>query len=172
MNFHTNAIFFLILLPWLGVFVLIIAWEFTIDTERKYIVVAFLFITFLLDFLLWIFFKSEPKIVQLFCSVSLKPLVDYFSYLVIRKTNNDIILLITVLIPIGFALNWDSKLSDSKLYLVSILMLESFLIGLMCPLDIYAILFFYKGTTVFTCIVLSVWIDNFQTWVSKFKNKS
>ena len=160
-SLSTDILWYLIFIPFFGVVFLIITKNFfKHPDDQKKIALIFLIITFLLDLFIWACFTADPILVQVYYGVTLNPVVDYSSFLLIRKLGNNLLLVVTTMIPVCYVLNWDADLADWRIYILSVLMLESFLIGLICSYDFCVIFFFYKGTAFFAYIVLSVWILN------------
>ena len=152
----TNILSYILMLPLLGTFIILF-----IPSQNKSLLklVAFNFscLTFIASLFLWVFFNK---------SIGTFQFVEKFYWISILNINFPIgvdgislffILLTTLLIPLCLLASWDTIHIDLKKYLISFLVMEFFLIGVFCVLDLLLFYIFFESVLIPMFLIIGIW---------------
>jgi len=152
----TNILIYILLLPLLGSFLLLL-----IPSTNKFLLKSVALnvscATFILSLLLWFFFDKSSGTFQY---------VDKFLWISNLNINFPIgidgislffILLTTLLIPLCLLTSWSSVQENLKKYLISFLVMEFFLIGVFCILDLLLFYIFFESVLIPMYLIIGVW---------------
>ena len=133
--YYQDILFYTSLIPLIGIFLLIF-----INPEQQKLlkVVAFNFsaIPFIVYLLIWGGFKKSIGTFQFVSKILWIPVLNLNITLGIDGISLFFLLLTTLLIPLCILISWNSISSNLKGYLISFLIIEFFLIGVFCVLDL------------------------------------
>ena len=152
----TNILIYILLLPLLGSFLLLL-----IPSTNKFLLKSVALnvscATFILSLLLWFFFDKSSGTFQY---------VDKFLWISNLNINFPIgidgislffILLTTLLIPLCLLTSWSSVQENLKKYLISFLVMEFCLIGVFCILDLLLFYIFFESVLIPMYLIIGVW---------------
>ena len=143
MFYSINILFYILILPLLGSVVLLFIPSSNKNVLR-FVALNFSCLTFILSLMLWIFFNKSLGTFQFVDKYLWIPLLNINFPLGVDGISLFFILLTTFLIPICLLTSWESIKNDIKFYLISFLIMEFFLIGVFCILDLLLFYIFLK----------------------------
>ena len=151
-----NILFYILILPLLGTFTLLF-----IPSSHKSLLRSIALscscLTFVLSLFLWVFFNN---------SIGTFQYVEKFLWIPILNINFPIgldgislffILLTTLLIPLCLLASWGSIQVNLKKYLISFLVMEFFLIGVFCILDLLLFYIFFESVLIPMFLIIGIW---------------
>lgn len=151
-----NLLISILILPVLGSVLLI----FTPSKNSKLLKITalhFSSLPFLGSLLVWAFFKKSIAQFQLVTQICWIPLLNLNVSLGIDGISLFFLLLTTMLIPICILLSWNSVKKDLKEYLIAFLLLEFFLIGVFCLLDLLLFYIFFESVLIPMFLIVGIW---------------
>jgi proton-translocating NADH-quinone oxidoreductase chain M len=151
-----NLLSYILLLPLIGAFCLIPipASNFSL---LKLIALNFSCLTFILSLLVWVFFKKSIGKFQFVNKFFWIPILNLNFPLGIDGISLFFLLLTTLLIPLCLLTSWDSIKVDLKKYLISFLVMEFFLIGVFCVLDLLLFYIFFESVLIPMFLIIGIW---------------
>lgn len=154
-NFQ-NILSTLLFLPVIGVFLLLIIPSYN-TMLLKTTALVFSLLTFILSLFLWILFDNTTGFFQF--SEIIYWIFDssFFLSLGVDGISLFFILLTTLLIPLCLLASWNSIKKDLKKYLICFLMMESFLIGVFCVLDVLLFYIFFESVLIPMFLIIGIW---------------
>ena len=156
MLYIKNILSYILVLPLIGAFIL----SFIPSSNRSLLRSVALncsCLTFVLSLVLWVFFNK---------SIGTFQFVEKFFWIPILNINFPIgvdgislffILLTTLLIPICLLASWDTINVDLKKYLIAFLVMEFFLIGVFCVLDLLLFYIFFESVLIPMFLIIGIW---------------
>lgn len=157
MFYIKNLLTYILLLPLLGAFFLVI----TPSTNKnllRLIALNISCLTFLLSLVLWVFFDKSVSTFQFVNKFSWMPLLFNINFTMgIDGISLFFILLTTLLIPLCLLVSWDSIKFNLKEYLLAFLIMEFFLIGVFCILDLFLFYIFFESVLIPMFLIIGVW---------------
>lgn len=157
MFYIKNLLTYILLLPLLGAFFLVI----TPSTNKnllRLIALNISCLTFLLSLVLWVFFDKSVSTFQFVNKFSWMPLLFNINFTMgIDGISLFFILLTTLLIPLCLLVSWDSIKFNLKEYLLAFLIMEFFLIGVFCILDLFLFYIFFESSLIPMFFLVGVW---------------
>ena len=156
MFYIKNLLTYILLLPLLGAFLLAI----TKSTKQKLLRLIALNIsclTFILSLLLWLFFDKSIGTFQFVNKFLWIPVLNINFTMGIDGISLFFILLTTLLIPLCLLVSWDSIKFNVKEYLLAFLIMEFFLIGVFCILDLFLFYIFFESVLIPMFLIIGVW---------------
>ena len=156
MFYIKNLLTYILLLPLLGSFLLAI----TKSTNQKLLRLIALNIsclTFILSLLLWVFFDKSIGTFQFVNKFLWIPVLNVNFTMGIDGISLFFILLTTLLIPLCLLVSWDSIKFNVKEYLLAFLIMEFFLIGVFCILDLFLFYIFFESVLIPMFLIIGVW---------------
>ena len=143
MFYIKNLLTYILLLPLLGAIILLII-PYKNKNLLKSVALNISCLTFLLSLILWIFFDKSIGTFQFVNKFLWIPILNINFTMGIDGISLFFILLTTLLIPLCLLVSWNSIQNNLKEYLISFLVMEFFLIGVFCILDVLLFYIFLK----------------------------
>ena len=156
MLFINNLLFYILFLPLLGSIILSV-----LPANNKLLLKQFaLFVscsTFLLSLLAWVFFNK---------SIGSFQFVNKFFWISVLNLNFPVgvdgislffLLLTTLLVPLCLLTSWSTIKTDLKKYLILFLVMEFFLIGVFCVLDLLLFYIFFESVLIPMFLIIGIW---------------
>jgi len=157
MFYIKNLLTYILLLPLLGAFFLVI----TPSTNKnllRLIALNISCLTFILSLLLWVFFDKSVSTFQFVNKFLWMPLLFNINFTMgVDGISLFFILLTTLLIPLCLLVSWDSIKFNLKEYLIAFLIMEFFLIGVFCILDLFLFYIFFESVLIPMFLIIGVW---------------
>ena len=156
LSIKSNLLSCTLLAPLAGAFVLL----FVPSSNKallKRVALNFSCLAFTISLFLWVFFNK---------SIGAFQFVEKFSWISILNVNFPMgvdgislffIILTTLLIPICLLTSWESVKGDLKKYLIAFLVMEFFLIGVFCILDLLLFYIFFESVLIPMFLIIGVW---------------
>jgi proton-translocating NADH-quinone oxidoreductase chain M len=151
-----NLLIYLLMLPLFGVFQLLN----TPSSDLKSLkIISFRTscITFLLSFYMTIIFKPTVGTFQFVTKNSWLHLLNVNLNLGIDGISLFFVLLTTLLIALCLLISWETVKLNLKEYLISFLVMEFFLIGVFCVLDLLMFYIFFESVLIPMFLIIGVW---------------
>jgi NADH-quinone oxidoreductase subunit M len=114
-------------------------------------------LTFILSLSLWVFFNKSIGTFQFVEKFFWIPILNINFPMGVDGISLFFILLTTLLIPICLLASWDSIQFDLKKYLLSFLIMEFFLIGVFCVLDLFLFYIFFESVLIPMFLIIGIW---------------
>lgn len=151
-----NIILFLLILPLIGILNLLIipSWN---KILLKQITLVYSCFIFLLSLLLWIWFDKSLGSFQFVNKIFWVPNLNFNLVVGIDGISLFFLLLTTLLIPLCLLVSWNNIHYNIKEYLLSFLLLEFFLIGVFCVLDLLLFYVFFEGVLIPMFLIVGFW---------------
>lgn len=156
MLYFENILSLILGLPLIGTVIL-----FFIPSSNKSllrsIALNFSCLTFVLSLVLWVFFNKSTAAFQYVEKFFWIPILNLNFPLGVDGISLFFILLTTLLIPICLLASWDSIQFDLKKYLIAFLIMEFFLIGVFCVLDLLLFYIFFESVLIPMFLIIGIW---------------
>lgn len=156
MLYIKNILSYIFVLPLIGTLILSF-----IPAQNKFLLKTVALncscLTFILSLFLWVFFNKSIGTFQFVEKFFWIPLFNINLPLGIDGISLFFILLTTLLIPICLLASWDSIHFDLKKYLISFLIMEFFLIGVFCVLDLFLFYIFFESVLIPMFLIIGIW---------------
>ena len=151
-----NILLYLFILPLVG-----ISFLFITPSNRHLLLKQIAFstscITFIVSLLIWIFFNKFTGNFQFVTQVFWVNSLNLNLTLGIDGISLFFLLLTTLLIPLCLLVSWNSINKYLKEYLISFLIMELFLIGVFCVLDLLLFYIFFESVLIPMFLIIGVW---------------
>jgi len=151
-----NILVYLFVLPLIGTFFLIIT-PFSKQELLKQIALINCCFTFLCSLLLWLFFNKSIGTFQFVAECLWINDLNFNLTLGIDGISLFFLLLTTLLIPLCLLVSWNNINFNLKEYLVSFLIMEFFLIGVFCVLDLLLFYVFFESVLIPMFLIIGIW---------------
>ncbi len=151
-----NLLFYILLSPLIGVFLLLLIPS-SNSVLLKQVSLAVSSFTFVLSLFVWVFFNKSVGTFQLVTKFFWIPILNLNFSLGIDGISLFFLLLTTLLIPICLLTGWSTIKVDLKKYLISFLVMEFFLIGVFCVLDLLLFYIFFESVLIPMFIIIGIW---------------
>ena len=152
---YEEILFYTSFIPIIGILLLIF-----IDPEQKklmkVIALHFSSLPFLIFLIIWGGFDKSIGTFQLVTKVLWIPILNLNITLGVDGISLFFLLLTTLLIPICILISWNSISFNLKGYLISFLLIEFFLIGVFCVLDLLFFYIFFESILIPMFIIIGV----------------
>lgn len=151
-----HILYYLTITPLIGVFILI----FTDSNYKKFmkmIALHFSFIPFIGFLFVWSGFKSSIGTFQFVTKILWSPILNLNLALGIDGISLFFLLLTTLLIPLCLLISWNSISYNLKGYLIAFLIIEFFLIGVFCALDLLMFYIFFESVLIPMFLIIGIW---------------
>ena len=151
-----NILIYLLLFPIFGIFLLLI----TPSIEKKslkIIALNFSGFAFLGSLVLWGFFQNYVGAFQFVVNFVWFPSLNLYFTLGIDGISIFFIVLTTLLIPLCLLTSWNNISINLKEFLISFLILDFFLIGVFCILDLLFFYIFFESVLIPMYLIVGVW---------------
>lgn len=151
-----NILVYLFLLPLIGTFFLIITPSNKHDLLKQ---IAFTIscLTFVCSLVLWVIFNKSMGTFQFVTKCLWINSFNLNLTLGIDGISLFFLLLTTLLIPLCLLVGWNSINSNIKEYLICFLIMEFFLIGVFCVLDLLLFYIFFESVLIPMFLIIGVW---------------
>lgn len=151
-----NILNYLLLLPVTGIVLLLLSpsWDTKI---LKFIALITSSITFILSILLWIWFDKSTGNFQFVDKILWIPNMNINFTVGIDGISLFFIILTTLLIFLCLLASWNSIHTNLKEYLICFLIMEFFLIGVFCILDLLLFYIFFESVLIPMYLIVGVW---------------
>jgi NADH-quinone oxidoreductase subunit M len=114
-------------------------------------------VTFLISLLLWVRFDSTKAGFQFEEKLAWVPELNIGYHMGIDGISLFFVLLSTLLTPICILASWESVQTRVKEYMVAFLVLETFMVGMFCALDLALFYVFFEGVLIPMFLIIGVW---------------
>lgn len=151
-----NSLIYISALPVVGILLLIFI-PAKNSNLLKVVSLNFSSLPFLGFLLIWAFFKKSIAQFQFVTKVCWIPILNLNITLGIDGISLFFLLLTTMLIPICILTSWSSVKKNLKEYLIAFLLLEFFLIGVFCILDLLLFYIFFESVLIPMFLIVGVW---------------
>lgn len=154
--FNKNIIFYLLLLPLVGSIILLItpSWN---KNLLKSIALFFSSVTFVLSLFLWVVFDRSTGNFQFVEKLMWLPNLNLNFTVGIDGISVFFVILTTLLVFLCLLTSWNSINFNLKEYLISFLVMEFFLIGVFCILDLLLFYIFFESVLIPMYLIIGVW---------------
>ena len=156
MLYSKNLLTYILVLPLIGSFCLV----FIPSSNRsllKSVALNFSCWTFILSLFLWLFFDKSIGTFQFVNKFMWIPLLNINFTIGVDGISLFFILLTTLLIPICLLASWNTVQINLKLFLLSFLIMEFFLIGVFCILDLLLFYIFFESVLIPMFLIIGIW---------------
>jgi len=157
--YFENLLSLLVCLPLLIIFLLLF-----IPTKKekfiKFYVLNSTFLVFIFSLVLWVFFRKDVGIFQFAIKLDWLTLFNINFVLGIDGISIFFILLSTFLIPTNILISWKSENRNLKFYFINLLLLEFFLLGTFCILDLLIFYIFFESILFPMFLIIGFWGKN------------
>ena len=113
--------------------------------------------TFLLSLLLWVNFDPTKAGFQFVEKAAWMPALGIGYHMGIDGISLFFVLLSTLLTPICVLASWDAVQARVKEYMVAFLVLETFMVGMFCALDLALFYVFFEGVLIPMFLIIGIW---------------
>jgi NADH-quinone oxidoreductase subunit M len=113
--------------------------------------------TFLISLILWIRFDPTKAGFQFEEKLAWVPALNIGYHMGIDGISLFFVLLSTLLTPICVLSSWEAVQSRVKEYMIAFLVLETFMVGLFCALDLALFYVFFEGVLIPMFLIIGVW---------------
>ena len=151
-----NLLVYISILPLIGAFLLVFT-QSNNSKLLKIIALNFSSLPFIGFLLVWAYFKKSIAQFQFVTKIYWLPALNLNVTLGVDGISLFFLLLTTLLIPICILLSWSSVKKDLKEYLIAFLLLEFFLIGVFCILDLLLFYIFFESVLIPMFLIIGVW---------------
>jgi len=153
---YENSLIYISALPLIGILLLIFT-PAKNSNLLKIISLNFSSLPFIGFLLIWAFFKKSIAQFQFVTKICWIPMLNLNITLGIDGISLFFLLLTTMLIPICILISWNSVKKNLKEYLIAFLLLEFFLIGVFCILDLLLFYIFFESVLIPMFLIVGVW---------------
>lgn len=156
MFFKGNLLLYILMFPIFGILILLFlpAKE---EKILKLVALNFSSLSFTGSLLLWGFFKKSTGSFQFVTKLSWLPSLNLNFTLGIDGISIFFLLLTTLLIPLCLLTSWNSVNKNLKEFLIAFLMLDFFLIGTFCVLDVLLFYIFFESVLIPMFLIIGIW---------------
>ena len=151
-----NILIYILILPLLSSLLLLL-----VPSSNKFLLKSIALnsscLTFVLSLFLWFSFDKSVGTFQFVEKFLWIPGLNLNFTVGIDGISLFFILLTTLLIPLCLLTSWDSIQKGVKTYLISFLVMEFFLIGVFCILDLFLFYIFFESVLIPMYLIIGVW---------------
>ena len=156
MFYIQNLLSYILILPLIGTIVLLFIPS-TNTLQLKLVALNTTCLTFLLSLFVWVFFNKSVGSFQFVNKFFWIPIFNLNFPIGIDGISIFFLLLTTLLIPICLLTSWETIKVDLKKYLVAFLVMEFFLIGVFCVLDLLLFYIFFESVLIPMFLIIGIW---------------
>lgn len=151
-----NIIFYLLILPLFGILSLLLipSWN---NLLLKKTALLFSSLTFILSLFLWVWFNASLGQFQYTSKLTWISSLNLNFTVGVDGISLFFILLTTLLIFLCLLVSWNSIKQNLKFYLIAFLLLEFFLIGVFCVLDLLLFYIFFESVLIPMYLIIGFW---------------
>ena len=149
----------ILFLPLMGIFILLVLSNFFDKDDRflKIVALNFASLPFIGSLLVWLLFDRSSTNFQFLIEIFWLPVLNLNLILGIDGISLFFLLLTTLLIPLCILISWNSITRYLNYYLILFLLLEFFLIGVFCVLDLLFFYIFFESILIPMFLIIGVW---------------
>ena len=114
-------------------------------------------LTFIFSLFLWVFFNKSVGTFQFVSKFLWIPILNLNFVLGVDGISLFFILLTTLLIPLCLLISWKSIKINLKEFLIAFLVMEFFLIGVFCILDLLLFYIFFESVLIPMYLIVGIW---------------
>lgn len=151
-----NILINLFILPLIGVFLLLVT-PATKHTLLKKIAFNVSCLIFIFSLFVWVFFNKCTGTFQFVVKCFWVKSLNLNLILGIDGISLFFLLLTTLLIPLCLLNSWNTVNTNLKEYLISFLLLEFFLVGVFCVLDLLFFYIFFESVLIPMFLIIGIW---------------
>ena len=128
-----------------------------VDRNCRSVALVTTLATFLISLLLWIRFDPTKAGFQFEEKIAWVPALNIGYHAGIDGISLFFVLLSTLLTPICILASWESIKVRVKEYMIAFLVLETFMVGMFCALDLALFYIFFEGVLIPMFLIIGVW---------------
>ena len=128
-----------------------------VDRNCRSVALLTSLVTFLISILLWVRFDPTKAGFQFEENLAWVPALNIGYHVGIDGISLFFVLLSTLLTPICILASWESVKVRVKEYMVAFLVLETFMVGMFCALDLALFYIFFEGVLIPMFLIIGVW---------------
>ncbi len=128
-----------------------------VDRNCRSVAIVTTTVTFLISLLLWVRFDPTKAGFQFEEKVAWVPALNIGYHAGIDGISLFFVLLSTLLTPICILASWESIKVRVKEYMIAFLVLETFMVGMFCALDLALFYVFFEGVLIPMFLIIGVW---------------
>ena len=151
-----NFLVYLLTIPLVGVLCLILIPKSKHDILKKF-ALSISCLTFFCSLIVWVIFNKSIGTFQFVTKCLWANSLNLNLTLGIDGISLFFLLLTTLLIPLCLLVSWDSVTIYVKEYLIAFLIMEFFLIGVFCVLDLLLFYIFFESVLIPMFLIIGVW---------------
>lgn len=151
-----NILSYLLVLPLLGVFTLLLIPSWNAQLLRV-TALGFSFATFIISLFLWVWFDKSTSKFQFVDQIFWVESLNFNLTVGIDGISLFLVLLTTLLIPLCILASWVSIKTYIKEYLIAFLVMECFLIGVFCVLDLLLFYILFESVLIPMFLIIGIW---------------
>ena len=151
-----NLLTYILMLPLIGALSLLPVSSSNYSLLRQ-IALGFSCLTFVMSLVVWILFNKSIGTFQLVNKFFWIPILNLNFAIGVDGISLFFLLLTTLLIPICIITGWETIKIDIKKYLISFLIMEFFLIGVFCVLDLLLFYIFFESVLIPMFVIIGIW---------------
>ena len=151
-----NLLTFILIFPIFGILLLLITSSRN-EKTLKLIALNISCLSFLGSLLVWSFYDGSLASFQLVVKLFWLPNLNLNFVLGIDGISMFFLLLTTMLIPLCLLVSWNSITYNLKEFLISFLILDFFLIGVFCVLDLLLFYIFFESVLIPMFLIIGIW---------------
>jgi proton-translocating NADH-quinone oxidoreductase chain M len=125
-------------------------------SNLKEITLKISFLTFTTSILIWILFKKNKSGFQFVTTYTWSSYFNLSCTLGVDGISLFFLLLTTLLFPLCFIVSWN-KTNEIKTYFLSFLILEFFLIGAFCSVELFIFYIFFESVLIPMFLIIGIW---------------
>src|SRR4029079_18265769 len=114
-------------------------------------------VTFLISLVLWVRFDPTKAGFQFEEKLAWVPALNIGYHMGIDGISLFFVLLSTLLTPICILSSWEAVQNRVKEYMIAFLVLETFMVGMFCALDLALFYVFFEGVLIPMFLIIGVW---------------
>ena len=156
MFYFKNLLVIILLLPLVGIAVVSIIPEYN-KNLLKSITLQLTCQIFVISLLLWFFFDKSLGVFQYINKFNWISLLNFNFTIGVDGISLFFIILTTLLIPLCLLVSWKSIQENLKEFLLAFLLMEFFLIGVFCILDLLLFYIFFESVLIPMFLIIGVW---------------
>lgn len=128
-----------------------------VDRNCRSVALLTSLVTFLISILLWVGFDPTKAGFQFEEHLAWVPALNIGYHVGIDGISLFFVLLSTLLTPICILASWESIQVRVKEYMIAFLVLETFMVGMFCALDLALFYIFFEGVLIPMFLIIGVW---------------
>ena len=128
-----------------------------VDRNCRSVALLTSLVTFLISILLWVRFDPTKAGFQFEEHLAWVPALNIGYHVGIDGISLFFVLLSTLLTPICILASWESIQVRVKEYMIAFLVLETFMVGMFCALDLALFYIFFEGVLIPMFLIIGVW---------------